>query len=205
MVKANDSPIYQLRIDLRDIRPPIWRRILVRGDTSLHRLHEIIQVLFDWAGYHLHSFDVGGVQFTDDRESRLELGMRDESRMRLAQLGLRAGVSFLYTYDFGDNWEHLIKVEEVLPPDATGVYPRCIKGKRAGPPEDCGGPWGYDTIVKALHAAGEATASVSEDGEEEDSGEENEYAELLEWVGEDFDPEAFDLDAINVALAARLR
>ncbi len=200
--KASDSPIYQLRIDLRDIRPPIWRRILVRGDATLHRLHEIIQVLFDWAGYHLHMFDVGGVEFTDDRESQQEFEMRDEGRVRLDALGLREGVSFLYTYDFGDNWEHLIKVEKVLPPDPAGAYPVCLKGKRAGPPEDCGGPWGFEAIVDVFKAvaAGELALPSEDDELEAEAAEYDERLELLEWVGEDYNPEAFDLDAINTAL-----
>ncbi len=197
MVKANDSRIYQLRIDLCYIRPPIWRRILVREDTTLNQLHKIIQVLFDWAGYHLHMFEVYGAQFTDDRESQVELEMRNELRVKIEQLSLQVGSKFIYTYDFGDNWEHTIKVEKILPPDPAGAYPTCLKGKRAGPPEDCGGPWGHAEIVEAIRTAEKSGSAAEDPALEEAAGE---YNELLEWVG-DYDPEAFDLDAINATLA----
>jgi len=204
MARAQHSQVYQLRIDVDGIRPPLWRRIAVRGDTTLNRLHEIIQVLFDWSGYHLHDFEVGGVEFTDDPESQREFGMRSEKRVRLEELGLSEGVTFIYLYDFGDGWYHRIKVEKVLPPDAEGTYPVCLKGKRAGPLEDCGGPWGHAEIVKLLKqvANGELKMPSWDEGPPDEVEAEVDYEtrELLQWVGEDYDPEAFDLDAINAAL-----
>jgi len=206
MAKANDSPIYQLHISIHDTHPPIWRRVQVRGNSDLKQLHDIIQVLFGWEGYHLHMFEINGVSFTDDRESRMELEMRDENRMRLDRLNLQEGMKFTYTYDFGDDWVHDIKVEKILPADPTGAYPVCLKGKRAGPPEDCGGVWGYAEIVEilAMVARGEIQAPGGDENEdEEEPAQEGGYdqrLELLEWVGPEFDPEAFDLDAINAAL-----
>jgi len=204
MARVKDSQIYQLRIDIASIRPPLWRRIAVRGNTTLNRLHEIIQVLFDWSGYHLHEFEVGGVEFTDDPESQREFGMRSEKRVSLDDLSLAAGMAFTYLYDFGDGWYHRIKVEKVLPPDPTGVYPVCLTGKRAGPLEDCGGPWGHAEIVKLLKqvAEGQIKMPAWDEGppDEEDEEVDYEIRERLEWVGADYDPEAFDLEAINAAL-----
>jgi len=202
MAKANDSPIYQLHISIHGTHPPIWRRVQVRGNLNLRQLHDIIQVLFGWEGYHLHMFEINGVSFTEDRESRMELEMRDENRMRLDRLELQEGMKFTYTYDFGDDWVHDIKVEKILPADPTGAYPICLKGKRAGPPEDCGGVWGYAEIVGILAMVARGEIQPPAEDEEEPAQEEgyDQRLELLEWVGPEFDPEAFDLDAANAAL-----
>lgn len=208
MKKGLETQVYQLRIDIADIRPPIWRRILVRGNATLNRLHAIIQELFNWEGYHLHEFEIMGVEYTDDPESQAEFGMRSEKRVRLEELGLSAGVTFTYLYDFGDSWYHQIKVEKVLPPDAEGRYPVCLTGKRAGPPEDCGGIWGHAMIVEVLKRveSGELKWPSPDEGppedEDEDEDEDVDYEarELLQWLDEDYDPEAFDLEAVNAAL-----
>ncbi len=170
--------VYQLKVTLRDIRPPVWRRLLV-PDCSLARLHEAIQVAMGWANYHLYSFEVGDESFTDPRGAA-ELDMEDAGRARLSDIIPKEKAKFGYTYDFGDNWDHEVLVEKVLPPGEGQPYPVCVDGRRACPPEDVGGPWGYAEFLDAIR---------------DPSHEQHE--ELLEWVGGEFDPESFEPDAVN--------
>jgi hypothetical protein len=182
MAKAKQTDvIYQLKITLKDIRPPIWRRVQVK-DCTLARLHDVIQTCLGWEGYHLHAFEIGGEQYGEpDPDGMMEY--RDERRVKLGQV-VAAGVKkFTYTYDFGDNWEHVIQVEKTLAGEPGVRYPRCVAGKRAGPPEDCGGPWGYGDFLEAVQ-----------------NSDHPEHEEMLEWVGGEFDPEAFDAEAVNEEL-----
>jgi hypothetical protein len=184
MARAKASgDVYQLKITLADIRPPIWRRVQVR-DCTLDRLHDLIQVCFGWEDYHLHSFDVAGEHYGDPEQMQ-ELDHTPERKMSLSRLVASGVKKFIYTYDFGDNWEHVIQIEKTLSPEPGVKYPRCVAGKRSGPPEDCGGPWGYGDFVDAVTDPSNPR-----------------HEELLEWVGGEFDPEAFDLDEINKELEA---
>jgi hypothetical protein len=141
------NSIVSLKVTLRGIKPPIWRRILVPGDVKLGALHEAIQVAMGWDGDHLHAFDVDGRQYGD--RSTVD-DVADEDRMTLNGL-LKSGVArFEYTYDFGDNWEHVIAIEKTVPVVEGKSYPACIAGKRNCPPEDCGGPWGYQHLLEVL-------------------------------------------------------
>ena len=189
-----NSQVYQLKIALRDIRPPIWRRVLVVPTTTLARLHHIIQSAMGWRGGHLHSFEVDGIQYTEPYEGDLDYGQLDETKVLLKRVLSREGRSMAYVYDFGDDWRHKITLEKILPVNPNLTYPVAVTGKRACPPEDCGGAWGYASILAALR--GEAT----EGDEDDEDADEREY--LLEWVGSDFDPEAFDLELINSRLSA---
>lgn len=171
------TTIYQLKVTLRDIRPPIWRRLLV-ADCSLTRLHEVIQVAMGWENYHMYDFEVGGLHFTDPMGMG-DLDMEDASRAKLSRLVTKEKAKLRYTYDFGDNWQHEVLVEKILPPEEGRKYPICITGKRACPPEDCGGPWGYMEFAEAIL-----------------DPQHERHEEFLEWRGE-FDPEAFDPDAVN--------
>jgi hypothetical protein len=174
------SPIYQLKITLRGSRPPIWRRVQVSSDVTLAKLHKIIQVAMGWGEEHLHVFDVGGISYG---EPDPELEFENERRIRLNEVAPREKSKFRYEYDFGDSWEHEILVEKRLPAEPGVHYPRCIKGIRACPPEDCGGVWGYANLLETIQDPTNP-----------------EYEDMREWVGEDFDPEAFDLEAANHAL-----
>ena len=182
-----DVPIYQIKVTLDYSKPPIWRRILVRSDITLGELHDIIQaVMMGWADYHLHQFIVGETYYSvpdPDYEGFLE--MRDESRVKLNQIVTGEKFKFRYEYDFGDSWLHNLLVEKVLPPEPDQPYPACIKGKRACPPEDVGGIWGYYMFLEAIQ-----------------DPDHPEHADYLEWVGGEFDPKAFDLDEANEALRA---
>jgi len=177
--------IYQIKVTLRDSKPPIWRRILVRSDITLGELHHILQAVMGWWDYHLHQFIVGQTYYGAPHPDYADfMDMCDESDVRLNQIA-DAGAKFVYEYDFGDSWEHILLVEKVLPMEPDQQYPVCIKGKRACPPEDVGGVWGYYGFLEAI--------------QDPDHPEHEDY---LEWIGEDFDPEAFDLDAVNAALRA---
>lgn len=180
--RENDNPIYQVKVTLHYSKPPIWRRIQVRSDITLARLHGVLQAVMGWAGYHLHQFSVGqtyyGVPHPDFGPE-----MQDETQVKLNQIAPGEGYKFVYEYDFGDSWEHILLVEKVLPPDPDAHYPVCIKGRRACPPEDVGGMWGYYEFLEAIQDPNHP-----------------EHENYVEWIGGDFDPEAFDLDEVNAAL-----
>ena len=138
--------VYQLKVTLRDIRPPIWRRFLV-PDRSLAMLHEAIQVAMGWANYHLYSFEAGDESYTDPKGAA-ELDMEDAGRARLSDFIPGEKARFGYTYDFGDNWEHEVLVEKVLPPGEGQNYPVCVDGRRSCPPEDVGGAVGLRRVPR---------------------------------------------------------
>ena len=179
---------YQLKIELEGSSAPIWRRVLVPGNISLGRLHAVIQMVMGWDNDHLHQFIIDK-QFYSDPEFELNDSFggstaRNEKKTLLQDDAPRAGKVLIYEYDFGDSWTHRIKVEKIIKQGpSTGSAVQCIDGARACPPEDCGGIWGYEDLLEALkdpkHAGHEST---------------------LEWLGEEFDPEAFDLEKINKAL-----
>lgn len=170
----------QIKIALDRIRPPIWRRLLVRDDSTFARLHDIIQSVMGWENGHLHGFEVENMRIGP--QSGYVDSAYDEMKIRLHELLRREVSRFRYTYDFGDYWTHTLEVEKVLPPEKGVKYPLCLKGKRACPPEDCGGPWGYANLLQA-----------------QEHPSKPQHAELLEWAG-DFDPEAFDLEGANARL-----
>ncbi len=183
---AKSTDVYQIKVTLKHSKPPIWRRIQVRGNTKLSKLHLILQQVMGWDNYHLHQFIVGGNTYYGEPNPDFDgwgLDMRDEKRVTLNQIAPRAKSKFIYEYDFGDSWEHIMLVEKILPPEKGAHYPRCIKGKRACPPEDVGGVWGYDDFVEAIK-----------------DPKHPEHSGMLDWVGGKFDPEEFDLDAVNEAL-----
>jgi len=168
--------IYQLKITLKEVKPPIWRRLQVKSDITLLALHKTIQKVMGWTDSHLHEFIVKGVSYGDSEDE----DALNERRHRLNKLLLEEKEKFFYVYDFGDNWEHVILLEKILPFDADARYPVCLTGKRSGPLEDCGGPWGYMELLDVLEDPNHP-----------------EYEERMEWTGEDFDPEMFDIDEIN--------
>jgi hypothetical protein len=167
--------VFQLKVTLLDTKPPIWRRVLVDGSSTLDQVHEVIQAAFGWWNYHLHEFEVGRNRYgVPDPDEDWGAPPRDERRTRLAAIA-GEGSSFRYTYDFGDGWDHRVVVEGLLPPSADTATPACIGGRRACPPEDCGGTWGYRELLEIL-----ADPTHPEHGERR------------EWLGRPFDPDAFD-------------
>jgi len=179
-IKHHMSKIYQLKITLKRISPAIWRRIEVSSDIKLDQLAQTILRVMGWHGGHLMSFEIGREEYQLDQESVRELGGVLMSKARLDKCLRIPKQKGLFTYDFGDDWEHDVLLEKILEAEEGIKYPRCTAGKRNCPPEDCGGHWGYADILKAL---------------KDPDNPENE--ELLDWVGEDFDPEEFDLERVN--------
>jgi hypothetical protein len=179
--------IYQIKVTLLGTRPPIWRRLLVPADLTLEQLHFVLQAAMGWEDCHLHDLRIGARRFGKPDPSERHFGGPVTASERSAQLCTvlaKVGAKAVYTYDFGDSWEHGIAVEKVLPAEPGRAYPECIDGRRHGPPEDCGGIGGFYNLLEAIHDPGH-----------------DQHEELSEWLGDDFDPEAFSLDAVNRSLA----
>jgi len=145
--KTADTNVLSLKVTLRHIRPPIWRRILVPRDMTLADLHRAIQAVMGWEDAHLHVFDVGGRRYS---APAMLPDAANEARVTLNSLAKSDMRRFTYTYDFGDDWEHDILIEKILPATTARAFPACVAGKRNCPPEDCGGPWGYEEMLAAL-------------------------------------------------------
>lgn len=184
MPKANSAsvPGYELKVSIVGTEPPVWRTVHVSADTTLAKLHRILQAAFAWENYHLHEFVVGDVHFGPPSGADLDMPKAvDERKVMLADLSLRRGRKLTYLYDFGDSWEHEILVTKIL--DEAPTKPACVAGERAGPPEDCGGAWGYNDLLAALS-----------------NPKHERHDELREWIGDGYVPEAFDAATTSTAL-----
>lgn len=185
--KISQQKIFQLRVELEGAKPEINRVLLVRADIGLDLLHAILQIAVGWTNSHLHQFIVGQNRFSDPQFNLNEDLMDpsdfvyDESKELLASAVKNTGSQFTYEYDFGDSWNHRITIEDIVTDDGglTG-FAKCIGGKGACPPEDCGGTWGYADLLDTI-------SDPTND----------EYESMLEWVGGSFDPEAFDMKKVN--------
>jgi hypothetical protein len=173
--------VVSLKITLRDSKPPIWRRLLMPGDMTLHDLHEAIQAAMGWDGGHLHAFELGGTTYGDPDAGD---DFADSSAMTLDRAAKSGASGFTYTYDFGDDWEHRIVVEKPQPVVRGQFYPACVAGKRACPPEDCGGMPGYERLLKILADPAHP-----------------EYRDTLAWLGEGYDPEDFSVEDADTMVA----
>jgi Plasmid pRiA4b ORF-3-like protein len=181
--------IHELKITLCGSKPPIWRTVAVPSGMRFSDLHEVIQIVMGWTNSHLHQFiipDNQSERYLSDPEAELD-NAEDERKVKLSELAPAVKSKFIYEYDFGDGWKHLIEVVRIGPPAEGVKYPVCLAGKLACPPDDCGGLGGYYNILEAL-----------KDPKRED------YEDMLAWVGEDFDAERFDIDEINAALAKEI-
>jgi hypothetical protein len=186
---------YQLKVSLKGVRPPIWRRILVPGNIKFDTLHEVIQIAMGWQNSHLYSFEIDDVVI-EIPESEDELGfflpsIRQRADSRKEQLKYwtdKEKAKFTYTYDFGDNWEHIIQVEKVEVSQESLEHPICLRGKRACPPEGSGGIHAYKVFMNTITGNGQ--------NDEMD----DEYRDYLLSFYENFDPEEFDLEFINTTL-----
>jgi len=169
----------QLKVELEDTAPPIWRRIVLPGHWHRGLVHAALQRAMGWEDSHLHEFEVDGVRYGEP-DPDWDSERRAETPARLCEVLPAAGMRMSYTYDFGDSWRHEILLEAVGEPVSKAS---CLAGSRACPPEDSGGPWGYDDMLAAVR-----------DPEHPDR------AAFLEWLGEDFDAEAFDVAAVKEIL-----
>jgi Plasmid pRiA4b ORF-3-like protein len=179
---ASNQTVYQLKITLKSIRPPIWRRVQLNSKTTLQQLHLIVQAVMGWDNYHMHSWTIAGIDYGQPQPEH-DFNVRSEQSVKLSQVVLREKFKFFYTYDFGDSWEHEILVEKYLPAAPDVNYPVCLTGKRACPPEDCGGSWGYAELLSIITDPSHP-----------------EYEERMEWVGESFEPDIFNIDEVNLLL-----
>lgn len=183
-MKKKFNQVYQFKITLKGIKPPIWRRIQVPETYTFWDLHVAIQDAMGWSDYHLHEFEVNDLS----TGLKQNIGIPDEDFGREVLPGWKQKIADYfsmenpkadYVYDFGDNWEHIIQLEKILPREKGVNYPICIKGKRACPPEDCGGIWGYEEFLEAIK-----------------DPKHQEHEEMLEWIGGEFNPEHFDIEEV---------
>ncbi len=176
------TKIFELEIALAEVEPPVRRRVQVPGEVSLAVLHEVVQSVMGWTNSHLHEFDIAGRRYGMPDPDWDDQNVADEAKVKLFRL-LKRGDRFSYLYDFGDNWTHQLTVTEIGSPEPGVRYPSCVSGQGACPPEDVGGPWGYDEFQAVL-----ANPSHPE------------HDERLGWAGGPFDPHRFDLDEADRAL-----
>jgi len=189
-----DNFVIAADVHIREIAPTISRSLELPVDLNFAQLHEVLQAAFGWTDSHLHEFNVGGLivgapEFDED-------GFSNHQTFEATEVWLRDlvfpydeddSLRILYTYDFGDSWRHQIVMRRI--PAQPGVkYPRCIAGSRSRPPEDVGGPPGYFGFL-------EAWLDPTHD----------EHKAMRRWAGRKFDPECFDLEATNKAIAKALR
>ncbi len=178
IIEFKPSRAYLLKITLEDITPEIWRTFLVPSTIKLPDLHRVIQTVMGWTSSHLHQFRHKDVLYSlPDDESLLEYV--DYRKITLSRLLTAKGEILHYDYDFGDGWEHKIELLDIID-DRPLKHPQCLDGERACPPEDCGGPGGFEDMLDIL----------SEPGSEE-------YEEVIAWLGEDFDRDFFNIKDIN--------
>ncbi|ETS29571.1 MULTISPECIES: plasmid pRiA4b ORF-3 family protein [Photorhabdus] len=190
-----NEKFYQLKITLTDSQPAIWRQFVVPASISLDRLHDVIQIVMGWQDSHLHEFRIGKLRLTEMPESPSD--SKEECLYRLVDLIKQKGRAFTYLYDFGDNWEHEIVLENSHYPENDLPLPfYCLDGARACPLEDTGGIYGYENQIEILN-----------------DPDHEEYEETLQWINESlglpenehFDPEQFYPDNINAFLALYYR
>lgn len=141
---AEKVEIYQFHIRLDGISPMIWRRILIRSDSTIEDLHKIIQIVMNWTNYYLHQFTIHGKQYAVSRPHHY--GLNEAKKTPLHDLQLRLNERFLYEYSFFEWWQHHIRLEKRLPVQPGKTYPVCIAGSGAAPPEDCGGIEGFMSL-----------------------------------------------------------
>jgi hypothetical protein len=197
MTEGADPSIYQLHIWIRQISPMIWRRVLVRRESTLAQLHDVIQILFDWSDTHLHRFRIHGRDYGISRPGGLWFS-QDAGQARLGDFQFRRNERFVYEYDFGDSWQHEVRIERGLPEDPKRRYPICVGGRRKAPPEDCGGPWAFlvrrDAVsVDVVEHLGRLVESVDAGDLEAIRDQSEEIESLREWL----DLDRFDRRHVN--------
>lgn len=175
--------IFQFKISLNGARPSIYRTIQVEDCRTFYEFHHIIQIVMGWSNYHLYQFNKADQCIADPSfiEYRKVL---DSKKIKLNKIFTTEGQKLQYEYDFGDGWEHTIKLEKILPVELNKAYPVCIRGKRSCPPEDCGGIWGYENLKEIMA-----------------NKKHPEYKEMKEWLGGVFDTEELSIKDINTELS----
>lgn len=175
--------IYQFKISLKGIRPLIWRRIQVPENYDFYELHVAIQDAMGWCDYHLHQYEIvnpiiGEPEIISMPDDECDIKITDARKAKISKY-FKIIKEAKYEYDFGDSWEHKIVLEKIIPAVEGEKYPKCIAGKRACPPEDCGGVWGYEELADIMS-----------------NPKHPEYKERKEWLGGELEPEKFDPKAV---------
>lgn len=179
----------QFKIQLSNIsKPTVWRRLMVPADFTFDDFHSVIQISFGWGFAHLYQFSPQAyagnpvIALKDDDMEKPDL---DASKAKLKSVFKLEKQKFTYIYDFGDDWIHTIILEKILPEKSP--YPKCLKGQGKCPPDDCGGPWGYDNLLEILA-----------------NPKHPEYKETKEWLfldeDEEWDVNEFEIEDVNVML-----
>jgi hypothetical protein len=182
-MSAKTHAVYQLKVVLKYISPPIWRRLTVSSSTTLTDLHKVIQIAMGWTNSHHHQFVAGGKRYGEP-DPDFNDGTMEETGVTIGSLLISEKQSLLYEYDFGDGWEHSVTLEKIIPTDIPHYTPNCTDGRRGCPPEDVGGPPMYDDFLKAFNDPSHP-----------------EHQELLKWAGDLYDPEKCDIEEINEMMA----
>jgi hypothetical protein len=185
-MRKKSNLIYQFKITLKDIKPTIWRRIQVPKTYTFWELHVAIQDAMGWNDCHLHEFKL----INPLTDTEINIGIPDEEyedyevlpswKQKIANYFILENQGVNYIYDFGDYWKHRITLEKMLPKEKNITYPRCIEGRRACPPEDCGGPYNYNDFLESIR-----------------NPNDEQHEEMLEWVGGEFDSEHFDPNKVT--------
>lgn len=172
---------YQIKIKLKESKPPIYRKILINPETKLPKFHDIIQDVMGWTDSHLHHFIVDG-EFYGEPDPDDWTEVINYKNIKIYEVLMDEKDKMIYEYDFGDSWIHEIILEKFIELDEE-FNVKCIDGKLNCPPEDCGGISGYYNLLEVLS-----------------NPEDEEYEYMLEWLEEDFDPEYFNIDEVNEVL-----
>lgn len=186
IMKKEFNQVYQFKITLMGTKPPVWRRIQVPETYTFWGLHVAIQDVIGWSDSHLHEFEI----LNSSTGTKVAIGIPDKEfglrgeilsgwKQKISKYFSMENISADYVYDFGDSWEHKIQLEKILPREKNINYPVCIKGKRACPPEDCGGIYGYENLLEIIN-----------------NPNHKEYEEMIEWLGGEFDPEHFAAEEV---------
>jgi hypothetical protein len=187
-VARKHQDIYQIKVTLNGVTPPIWRRIHIAGDCTLAQLHRTLQIAMGWENYHLYEFHIGRkIYCLPDEDGIDERRLIDPKRERIQAVLPTVGTAFAYVYDLGDYWQHGLLLEAILMPVQDAVYPQCIAGERSCPPEDVGGTSGYEHYLEALA-----------DPSHED------HEDMMAWRGP-FAPESFSIEQVNRKLQKQSR
>lgn len=183
MKSSDESQVYRIKITLLDSEPLIWRRFLFEPNETLFKLHQTIQIIMGWKNSHMHLYRKNNVYYgKPDKESEADFGFEtlDEKKFKVFQVLDKLKAKLIYEYDMGDSWDHVLVLEKILPRESKLKYPICLEGAMACPPEDCGGIPGYYNLLEII-----------------ENPDHEEHEEMMEWLGGKFDPNGFNLIAIN--------
>jgi len=171
---------YQIQVALREIKPKIWRRLLIPSNLLLPDLHRVIQTSMGWDNMHLHQFTKNNTNYSVPAQEDWGEEIVDYRKIKVSDLLQKVKDKMIYEYDFGDGWEHEVILEKIIPSQNKIIYPHCIDGKMNCPPEDCGGIGGFENLLEILK-----------------NPKHKEYKGYIEWLGDDYNPTYFDVDLTN--------